>query len=77
MKKMTAFFMAFLPALGLFFSGNPQTSFSQDVINCPFELNTGLESRSISFENPTGEKGKGGMASSNLGKGRKGAPESH
>lgn len=30
------------------------------------------ESRSISAENPTGEKGKGGTASSVLGKGRKG-----
>ena len=29
------------------------------------------KSRAINAENPTGEKGKGGMASSNLGKGRK------
>ena len=32
------------------------------------------KSRAINAENPTGEKGKGGMASSNLGKGRKGSP---
>jgi len=40
-----------------------------------FELGTGLKSRSISFENTTGEPGKGGMAASkHLGVGRKGAP---
>lgn len=75
MKNRAAFFSAFLTALILFFSGNLQTSYSQDVISRPYELNTGLESRSISFENTTGEKGKGGMASSNLGQGRKGAPQ--
>ena len=31
-------------------------------------------SRAINGENPTGEKGKGGMASGSLGKGRKGHP---
>lgn len=36
-------------------------------------VNTSIESRSISFENPTGEKGKGGMAASKIGVGRKGA----
>ncbi|MRR32551.1 DUF2961 domain-containing protein, partial [bacterium] len=40
----------------------------------PYSLDTGLISRSISFENPTGEPGSGGKASSNLGPGRKGAP---
>ncbi len=39
-----------------------------------FDLNTKLESRSISFENPTGAPGQGGQAASNLGVGRKGAP---
>lgn len=34
----------------------------------------GGRSRSISMENPTGEKGKGGMASGVLGPGRKGCP---
>jgi len=33
-----------------------------------------LESRSMSAENPRGEKGKGGMAASQLGVGRKGSP---
>jgi hypothetical protein len=45
-----------------------------DLVHSPFLLDTGLESRSISFENPTGERGAGGKASSNLGPGRKGSP---
>ena len=45
-----------------------------DVIGEPYRLDTGLDSRSISFENPTGERGAGGKAASNLGAGRKGAP---
>ncbi|HEY5911508.1 MAG TPA: glycoside hydrolase family 172 protein [Verrucomicrobiae bacterium] len=40
----------------------------------PYSLSTGLMSRSISFENPTGEPGAGGKAASKLGPGRKGAP---
>ena len=39
-----------------------------------YDLGTGLISRSISFENPTGEPGKGGQTASNLGAGRKGFP---
>ena len=39
-----------------------------------FNLNPRQESRSISFENPTGEPGGGGKASNSLGVGRKGAP---
>lgn len=35
---------------------------------------TGGKSRSINWENRTGEKGKGGMASSVLGPSRKGSP---
>ncbi len=38
-----------------------------------FDLGTGMKSRSISFENPTGEPGEGGKAASVLGVGRKGA----
>jgi hypothetical protein len=37
-------------------------------------LSPGLDSRSISFENPTGERGAGGKAASPLGPGRKGSP---
>jgi len=45
-----------------------------DLIYAPYQLDTGLTSRSISFENPTGEPGGGGHAASRLGVGRKGAP---
>jgi hypothetical protein len=44
------------------------------VISQPYILDPGLESRSISFENPTGARGEGGQAASKLGVGRKGAP---
>lgn len=40
----------------------------------PYHLNSGLESRTISFENPKGERGAAGKTSSNLGLGRKGSP---
>jgi len=45
-----------------------------DPMNTPHLLDTGLESRSISFENPTGARGEGGQAASHLGAGRKGLP---
>lgn len=45
-----------------------------DLITQPYRLDTGLVSRSISFENPTGEPGEGGKTASNLGAGRKGRP---
>ncbi|MFC2950544.1 glycoside hydrolase family 172 protein [Marinicaulis aureus] len=45
-----------------------------DPASSPFLIPKGVESRSITFENPTGEKGKGGKAASGLGVGRKGAP---
>jgi hypothetical protein len=45
-----------------------------NVVSEPYQLDTGLISRSISFENPTGEPGQGGKAASNLGVGRKGSP---
>jgi hypothetical protein len=44
------------------------------LIQQPYLLDTGLLSRSISFENPTGAPGEGGKAASNLGVGRKGSP---
>lgn len=40
----------------------------------PYDLSGRLESRAISFENPTGERGAGGQAASPLGVGRKGDP---
>jgi hypothetical protein len=45
-----------------------------DLVHRPYLLDTGLTSRSISFENPTGQPGSGGTAASQLGEGRKGAP---
>ncbi len=45
-----------------------------DPVREPYALNVGLESRSISFENPTGARGTGGQAASKLGVGRKGSP---
>ena len=45
-----------------------------DPLREPYLLHTGLQSRSISFENPTGAPGQGGKAASRLGVGRKGAP---
>jgi hypothetical protein len=39
-----------------------------------YDLGTSLESRSISFENPTGAPGEGGTSASKLGVGRKGFP---
>ena len=43
------------------------------LIHQPYLLDTGLLSRSISFENPTGAPGEGGKAAGRLGAGRKGA----
>ena len=45
-----------------------------DIVAQPYLLGTGLVSRSISFENPTGAPGEGGKAASRLGVGRKGKP---
>jgi hypothetical protein len=45
-----------------------------DLSEKPYLLDTGLVSRSISFENPTGAPGEGGKAASPLGVGRKGKP---
>jgi hypothetical protein len=55
-------------------STTPGPAGQGDVIHTPYLLDTGLVSRSICFENPTGAPGAGGKASSNLGPGRKGAP---
>ena len=58
----------------IFFVGCNQLSQSYDYSEQFFEVNHAVESRSISFENLTGQKGKGGMAASNIGVGRKGRP---
>ncbi len=44
------------------------------LIEKPYNLDTGMTSRSISFENPTGQSGQGGKDASKLGPGRKGSP---
>ena len=46
--------------------------FDNDLQNI-FQLRNG-QSRSINWENRNGEKGKGGMAASDLGPSRKGSP---
>jgi len=51
-----------------------QRAAAVDLIAQPYRLDTGLLSRSISFENPTGAPGAGGKAASRLGAGRKGSP---
>jgi len=56
---------------GLFFACSSGNQASPDLL---YDLGTGMESRSASFENPTGEPGEGGKTASNLGVGRKGFP---
>ncbi len=63
-----------LAACLLTWTGTSASAQGPDVIHQPYRLDTGLMSRSISFENPTGAAGEGGKAASNLGPGRKGAP---
>ena len=60
--------------LGVVISGCGPAPQAIDVAGEPYLLDTGLVSRSISFENPTGAPGEGGKAASKLGVGRKGAP---
>jgi len=68
------FYILVLLAIIITFSCNTQQNSNLDPIRKPYLLNTNLESRSISFENPTGAKGEGGKAVSKLGAGRKGSP---
>ena len=61
-------------AIGLFaLHGFHAAAQQPNLINQPYLLDTGLVSRSISFENPTGAPGEGGKAASAAGVGRKGA----
>jgi len=70
------FVLLVILAAPLVFSAGRRAAAQQppDVIHQPYLLDTGLVSRSISFENPTGAPGKGGKAASQLGVGRKGSP---
>ena len=67
MKKSV---LVFLWLLGSFSILKAQLYTHENV----YDLNTGIQSRSISFENPTGERGQGGKSSNHLGIGRKGFP---
>lgn len=60
-----------LLVFGIIYSCTPGDNHSKNKM---YDLGTGLKSRSISFENPTGEPGQGGKTASNLGVGRKGFP---
>jgi hypothetical protein len=66
--------IVFLVALFAVTSGIGVCFGDVDVVAEPYLLDTGLLSRSISFENPTGAPGQGGKAASKLGVGRKGSP---
>ncbi len=65
-----------LSIVGMALSLSCAASHAQDssLIHQPYLLDTGLISRSISFENPTGQPGEGGKSASALGVGRKGSP---
>lgn len=68
-KFTSAIFIVLL--LGLIHACSPEQPGSGGQL---YDLGIGLESRSISFENPTGDPGQGGQAASQLGVGRKGFP---
>jgi hypothetical protein len=69
LKTANAFIIVFL--LSLIYACSSEQEESEGQL---YDLGTGLESRSISFENPTGEPGQGGQEASKLGVGRKGFP---
>ena len=55
-------------------STGEQPSAVQNPGESLYDLGHPIQSRSISFENPTGEPGEGGKTASKLGVGRKGFP---
>ncbi len=77
MTKHPATILALALTLSVFGLSKPPIATAQPsslLVTEPYHLNSGLVSRSISFENPTGAVGAGGTAASSLGPGRKGAP---
>src|SRR5664279_1673126 len=62
------------PFLTLVWTALAAAQQAPNLIQQPYLLDTGLLSRSISSENPTGAPGAGGKAASPLGVGRKGSP---
>ncbi len=73
MRSLFARLSLFLTAV-LFLCLVPSPLNATDVVHKPYLMDSRVESRSISHENRTGEKGAGGKAASNLGVGRKGSP---
>jgi len=73
-RNKSIYAQLFLVALVLLIGCTQQTDVQTSTNAGLYRLDTGLESRSICFENPTGEKGAGGKAASYLGVGRKGFP---
>ncbi len=74
MKYRSRFYLLPLGMGMLLFICSSCTNTSRTDAPGLYNLGTGMESRSISFENPTGEPGEGGKTASNLGVGRKGFP---
>ena len=56
-NSLPAAFFAMIAAVGLC-AGPAAAQPGPDVIHQPYQLDTGLVSRSISFENPTGRRAK-------------------
>lgn len=74
LRNATVLVLVVAMATSISWCSSPASAQSGDLIHQPYLLDTGLISRSISFENPTGAPGEGGKAASNLGPTRKGAP---
>lgn len=63
-----------LQSVLLLMTGHVQAGQEAQPLPPLYQVSSPLLSRSITFENPEGKPGKGGMAASPLGVGRKGAP---
>ncbi|HUT12320.1 MAG TPA: glycoside hydrolase family 172 protein [Thermoguttaceae bacterium] len=73
-RRPTLLALSALAAVIGFFPATNALAQPPNLLTQPYLLDTGLVSRSISFENPTGAPGEGGKAASRLGAGRKGSP---
>jgi len=72
-RSMLPVALALVAAAGICVAADAPAQ-NPNLITQPYLLDTGLISRSICFENPTGALGEGGKAASRLGVGRKGSP---
>jgi len=70
----SAVFCGLILVLAVFLCTSCQRNGAASIVSAPYLLDTGLVSRSVSFENPTGAPGQAGRAASRLGVGRKGSP---